>query len=247
LSTKDLIRKAKKAQRKEGTLYILKKGVELFSKIVKNSVILEYYKIFKSNDTFEFNGSRYNYFYSLYGATWRTERAVEIPIVWKFIDKSSRANEKILEVGNVLSYRFNVSHDILDKYEETNGIINEDVVDFDRGYKYDLIVSISTLEHVGFDEEVKDPLKIVKSIENLKRLLSNNGKLVVTLPLGQNIEMDGLIAKKILIFDKMFYMKRENGNNWIQLKEINPYDVVYNDKIPTANAIVVGISNGPQS
>ena len=34
--------------------------------------------------------------------------------------------------------------------------------------KYDLIVTISTLEHVGWDEEPRDPSKVLRAIENLK-------------------------------------------------------------------------------
>jgi hypothetical protein len=38
---------------------------------------------------------------------------------------------------------------VLDKYEQAPGVINEDVVSFSPPQKYDLIVSVSTLEHVG--------------------------------------------------------------------------------------------------
>ena len=217
MSTRGLVQKAIKAYHREGLTYLLKEGFDLFLYLVKNAVILEYYNLFRSNNTFEFDGNKYNYFCSIYGTTWRSERAVEIPIVWKFV-KSCRKDQKILEVGNVLSYRFNVSHDILDKYEEFDNVINEDVVNYNPQYKYDLIVSISTLEHIGYDdEELKEPMKILTSLLNLKRILSSNGKLVVTLQLGQNQEMDSLITKKILVFDKMFYMKREKGNKWKQV------------------------------
>jgi hypothetical protein len=191
---------------------------------------------------FEFNGNMYHYFYSLYGATWKTERSIEIPIVWKFVHKSYSEKKKVLEVGNVLSYRFYTNHDVVDKYDKIDNVINEDIVDYNPPYKYDLIVSISTLEHVGYDEEVKDSTKIIASIKNLKRLLNSNGILVVTLPLGQNVEMDRLISKKILVFDEMLYMRREQGKKWKQIAEINPTEVVYNDRIPAANAIIIGIS-----
>ena len=247
MNTRGLIGKAVNAYRKEGLSYLLKEGSKMCSYLIKNGLILGYYRICKSNEFFEFNGNRYRYFYSLYGATWNTERSIEIPIVWTLVDKSYSEKKRVLEVGNVLSYRFYITHDVVDKYDKIDHVINEDILDYNPPYKYDLIVSISTLEHVGYDEEIKDPTKIIKSIKNLKRLLNSNGKLVVTLPLGQNIEMDKLIAQKILAFDKMFYMKREKGNKWIQMKEINPCSAIYNYQIPTANAIVIGISNAPLS
>jgi cyclopropane fatty-acyl-phospholipid synthase-like methyltransferase len=51
-------------------------------------------------------------------------------------------------------------------------VINEDVVNFKSKKKYDLIVSISTLEHVGWDEK---PMKIPRAIENLKTLITPQG------------------------------------------------------------------------
>jgi hypothetical protein len=60
----------------------------------------------------------------------------------------------ILEIGNVLSHYFPVNHDIVDKYEKADGVINQDVVHFYSPKKYDLIVSVSTLEHVGWDEDL---------------------------------------------------------------------------------------------
>jgi hypothetical protein len=54
-------------------------------------------------------------------------------------------------------------------------------------------VSISTLEHVGWDEMTREPMKILKAIENLKNLTNPKGKIVVTLPLGYNPELDRLL------------------------------------------------------
>ena len=48
------------------------------------------------------------------------------------------------------------------------------------------IVSISTLEHVGWDENTKDPDKIFQAIKNLKSYLVPRGKLIVTMPIGYN-------------------------------------------------------------
>jgi hypothetical protein len=58
-----------------------------------------------------------------------------------------------------------------------------------------LIVSISTLEHVGWDEEDKNPVKVLQAIEILKSLLAPLGKIVVTLPLGYNPIIDDYLKK----------------------------------------------------
>ena len=54
-------------------------------------------------------------------------------------------------------YKF--EHDIVDKYEKKKGIINQDIVDYKPDKKYDLIISISTLEHVGWDETPRENYK----------------------------------------------------------------------------------------
>lgn len=45
--------------------------------------------------------------------------------------------------------------------------------------KYDfLIISISTLEYVGWNEDPRDPGKVIRAIENLLELLSPSGKII---------------------------------------------------------------------
>ena len=58
------------------------------------------------------------------------------------------------------------------------------------------IVSISTIEHVGWDETPRDPKKIPLALENLTtRCLAPDGEIVVTLPLGYNTYLDKLLKE----------------------------------------------------
>ena len=109
------------------------------------------YKTFGSGRTFLVDGKEFHYFYHFYNNTYGAERCVEIPVVRSML--SAANNEDILEVGNVLKHYYWFPHDVLDKYEKAPGVINQDVVEFAPRKKYSTIVSISTLEHVGFDEE----------------------------------------------------------------------------------------------
>lgn len=208
---------------------------------IKNFFSYYHYKIFKSPRTFVFQGKTYIYFYHKHNLTWTNERAVEIPIVWDIVKKHSR--KSILEVGNVLSYYFPVDHDILDKYEKVKGVINQDIVDFRPSKKYDLIVSISTLEHVGWDETPREPMKILRAIQNLKKLLSSGGKMVVTLPLGYNPEMDRLLKKGKTHFTQQYYLKRiSRDNKWVEVDWDAVREVDYGSPFPAANAIIIGIT-----
>src|SRR4030042_260073 len=140
---KNLLVTIKDAEKRRGLFFILYHFPKAF-----------YYTYFKKQKTFVFRGLTHDYFYHLYNYTHLNERAIEIPIFLKIIKE--HRGKRILEVGNVLSHYVSYQHDILDKYEKGKNIINKDVVDFHPKEKYDLILSISTLEHVGLDENVQD-------------------------------------------------------------------------------------------
>ncbi len=149
----------------------------------------------------------------------------------------------ILEIGNVLSNYFSFEHDILDKYEIAKGVINKDVVVFESEKRYDLIVSISTLEHVGWDEKPRDNMKIPRAIENLKTLTtSRNGTIIITLPLGYNSTLDKLLNDGIIRFVKQYHLKRTSkGNEWKEASWEDVQDSKYNTSMQSANALLVGI------
>lgn len=157
------------------------------------------------------------------------ERTVEIPIVWEIVKNCSG---KVLEVGNVLSLYHSTNHEIVDKFEKAEGVINEDIIDFQPEGEYDLIVSISTLEHVGWDEDPdlrkrvggfpdRDPPKVLRAIEHLKSLLAPGGKLVVTLPLGYNSVLDGYLKSGEIAFSELYCLSRDvkdlSSNTWTEV------------------------------
>lgn len=100
--------------------------------------------------TFQFDGREYEYLYHPYNKTWENERGVEIPIFRELL--LNHKGKRVLEVGNVLSHYFPIHHEVVKQYEVGSSVINEDIVEFVPQDKYDLILSISTLEHVGWDE-----------------------------------------------------------------------------------------------
>lgn len=155
---------------------------------------------------------------------------------------------KILEVGNVLSHYFAVKHEIVDKYEKTEGVINKDVTEVQFAERYDLIVSISTLEHVDWDENpteeqrCHDGEKILLAVDNLKRLLKPTGKIVITAPLGYNSYLDDLLKSGKLKFTNKHFLKRiSKDNRWIETDWENVKDSKFNNPYPFANALIIGI------
>ena len=202
-----------------------------------------YYKLLRSSTRFTLDGVEYPYFYHRYNRSWRNERVVEVPIIKHILDSIPGA--RVLEVGNVLSHYFPIKHDIVDKYEKAEGVVNEDVADLDRFGRYDLIVSISTLEHVGWDEEPRDPEKIPRAVETLKRCLAPGGRLVATLPIGYNPELDRMLDRGAIPFSGIGYLKRVSPDNeWKQVSWEEVRDSVYNRPYPAANALAVATVEG---
>jgi len=196
-----------------------------------------YYK--NKRKSFVFNNEKYDYFYHPYNATWRNERVIEIPIIYSIIKQNKE--KKILEMGNVLSHYFPTHHDILDKYEEAKNVINEDAADFFPKKKYDLIVSISTFEHVGWDEIPKKPEKIFKTLKNLKKCLNKRGKIIFTIPIGLNPFLDNLFKDKKIKIEKIYYFKKiSEKNEWKQISFEESQSIKLNSPFRGVNGIIIG-------
>ncbi len=187
---------------------------------------------------FIFNNEEYEYLIHPYNYTWRNERIVEIPIIEKILKKNS--GKRILELGNVTSHYLNVKHLVLDKYEKADGVINRDIVDFKPKDKFDLIISISTLEHIGWDEN-GDYKKILKAVSVLKKLLAKDGMLIFTHPLGYNFFMDEFLRKGKIKINQGYLIQRISGDNeWKQIpwkKQLLRYHYPY----AYANGVLIGI------
>ncbi len=200
----------------------------------------------KKASTFLFNNEEYKYFYHDYNNTWCNERSVEIPIIKRIVDD---ADGEVLEVGNVLPHYFPSNHRVVDKYEKGLRVTNEDIVSFDSSSKFGLIVSISTFEHIGWDERPRNPSKIREAISKVRMLLKKGGEAWLTMPYGQNEWLDKSIVSGALELDESYYMKRIGlDNSWMQctlddvlLKSyISPIEWEPSlDSYPYSNAIVI--------
>jgi hypothetical protein len=214
--------------------------VTLFLKSIIKKIIVDFIKTFGSNNAFTFGNEEFDYFIHEYNTTWLNERKVEIPIALSFI----HGHKDILEVGNVLSHYVDAPWDIIDKFEKGKRIVNADVTDFRPKDKYGLIVSISTLEHVGFDDDKKDTEKIVKALLNLKNnCLEAGGKMIVTLPIGYNKEMDKKLFSGQLVFNEIHFLKRVSKHEWKEAQKNEIIGTQYGHPFSGANSICVGLIN----
>lgn len=190
---------------------------------------------------FTFRNRTYPYFSNLYKMTWNTERAVEIPIARAAIEAHPAG--RILEVGNVLSHYFPVGHEVVDKYEQAPGVLNQDVVAFQPDHRYDLIVSISTLEHVGWDEAEREPQKTLRAVAHLRSLLAPGGQLLITFPVGYNPWLDAFFWEDRLPFDEITCLQRvTRDNRWAEVEREALRGTSYNAPFFCANGLVIGTS-----
>jgi SAM-dependent methyltransferase len=206
----------------------------------------------RRNARFTYRGKEWPYFLHHYNNAWDNERTVEIPIAWEYVLEARKKDGRILELGNVFSHYYPVSHVIVDKYEKGDGVINEDIVDYRTDGRFDLIITVSTLEHIGWDEipfdqrKLGEPEKIMTTVKCLKKLLAPGGKLVATVPVGHNPGLDKLLWAGKLRFDELYYMKRvSKDNRWEEVGWDDVKDARIGKPYPKANSLVVGVIGRP--
>jgi cyclopropane fatty-acyl-phospholipid synthase-like methyltransferase len=144
-----------------------------------------------------------------------------------------------------------VKHEVLDKYERGEGIINLDIIDFKPEKKYDLIVSISAFEYIGFDEvsryaEFKDSsvrrTSLLAAMRTTRSLLKEKGIFVFTVPLGFNKFLDEQAARDGLSLSTAYFLKRISADNkWIEIPANQSVGARYNGPFPCANVLLVGV------
>lgn len=124
------------------------------------------------------------------------ERTVEVPIARAWIEaRAVDRGPRGLEVGNVLGhYGVTTPRRRVDRYEWGIGVENVDV--FDVEGEYDWIVSVSTLEHVRWDESPRIECGAIHALEHLRSLLTPTGRLLVTVPTGCHAALDSWLEAR---------------------------------------------------
>lgn len=196
--------------------------------------------------TFVFGTKTLTYFAHDYHYTWLNERAVEVALALDLLDR--RPEAEVLEVGNVLGHYTDLSHAVVDKYERAPGVLNADVADLDLGRKFDLIMAISTLEHVGLDEDTLDEDKPVRALTRLRAHLAPGGLLWVTHPVGYNAALDAHFRNGALGAAHLRALLRDPSRNvWREVPVEDVWATPYDRLLYTAHAVVVAEFDAPES
>lgn len=199
------------------------------------------YSSLHRDKSFTFNGRKIKY------PLWfsHTERCIEIPIACDFLERNMAIGMRVLEIGNTLKQRCKEHRVVVDKYEVSPGVINEDILTYHDDLRYDLVLSISTLEHVGFDEAEVVPDKPMLVLEHiLTNCLVDGGKALISVPLLYNPAIDELVCRPLDPNIQLTAMVRTSlFNLWEQrpIEEVfkNPSEYSYEGRYFGASAIAL--------
>ena len=170
------------------------------------------------------------------------ERGMEVPIVLDWMVPFKGTN--ILEVGNVLR-KYDQSFDqvVIDAHEKGD-CINIDVLEYEPKEKPDLIVSVSTIEHIGYDMgEVMNPDKTIQFFEWVNKTLPKGGEFIFTVPVGYNQFLDFILRTKEkfgdLVYQRKLFMRRTTADN--QWEESEPdWNARYGEPFEYGNLVMLG-------
>lgn len=190
--------------------------------------------------SFQLGDHSFRYFYHRRWETWKTERAVEIPIAQEAL-RHAPADARVLEVGNVLTQYTTAlprSYVVVDKYERAPHVANLDVIAV--AGTFDLILSISTLEHVGLDESPREWGKARAAVDHLRSLLAPGGQMLATWALAYNRDLDDALRAGALGESSVRYLERQTrSNTWAEVNADQAYVAKYGWPWICGNAIAV--------
>lgn len=131
---------------------------------------------------------------------------------------------------------------MVDRFEHGPGILNVDIAEFRPGRSFDRIVSVSTVEHVGWDEEPRRPDAALAALGRLVDLLSAGGVALVTVPTGYNRALDAaLAAGDGHGFRWRGLVRVDRANRWREAEPAEALRCRYGEPFLAANGLLVGV------
>jgi hypothetical protein len=227
--------------------------------------IKELFKIikikFSNSEYFTFKNEKLKYFYHSYNNHRLTERAIEIPIIVNYLEKTKIRH--CLEIGNVSNHYYTVFMDlidskiVIDKYEKGFGVINKDIKDYAPHEKFNFIFSISTFEHMDSDrgrnpEYINGKSKSISfAADNIlyvcENLLESGGYFIITAPMGYSSEWDKTIFSTNIINSNvlnvkslnLYFFKKISEIEWCKTNANSAKNAKYGNPFPGVNIISI--------
>jgi hypothetical protein len=175
---------------------------------------------------------------------WRSERCLELALGKQALAVHDPGD--VLELGNVMPLAGAGGHTVVDKYEQGLGVINEDIVDYTPCRRFRLLLSLSTLEHVGWDEQPCDCEKAERALARLDDLVEPDGAMLVTIPVGYHRRLEQAFTSPDAPFESVtMFAKTSRRATWEirRLSELSRFH--YATPYALGNAILVGVRGEP--
>jgi len=172
---------------------------------------------------------------------------VEIPLALAQLRSRLSRPSRVLEVGDVLGHYIEVDHRVIDKYEPRPGVEPLDVLELPLEDRYDLILSVSTLEHVGWDERPRDPDKAPAAVRHLAGCLAPGGRLWFTVGLGYNPDFDRRLGDGSLGLTALHCLARTGELEWREIAWEERLSYRYGAPYRCANAVAICILDAAAS
>jgi len=192
----------------------------------------------RTESRFVLDGHHYDYVDDWHSWTWLNERAVELPVAREALAVADPA--RTIEIGNVTSHYFPARHRIVDKYEGAPGVENIDLFEIPEREAFDLVLCVSTLEHVGWDEPVRDPVPALDAVVRLKELAAPGGRVLVTIPVGYHPTLADAAIDGDLGFDSVRALRCDYPSlDWREAAPETVAAVPYDELVYRASAVLI--------
>lgn len=131
-----------------------------------------------------------------YNVTINNERAIELALAQAWLEEvTADCPGPLLEVGAVTPHYFDHGGTVIDLHERGPGIQNHDARTWYPPVRYAQILSISTIEHVGWDQPDPDPTDAEFALRRMVGSLAPGGHAFITIPIGYHPPLDESIAR----------------------------------------------------
>lgn len=180
----------------------------------------------------------------LYNRTIINERAVEVAIAKKWMDDHPN---NVIEIGAVMPYYYNVKHPVVD-FQDPKATINKYLHEVDITGKH--VLSVSTIEHIGCGDYGNEHIDPTGAENALQHILDNSLSCLVTLPIGNNPNLDIWLKANLDKLDCFGYHRTQLNPPYWEFEEPPKHlEYKYNSPFNNANFVlfVTGWKNSQKS
>ena len=167
-----------------------------------------------------------------YNGTINNERAVEIPLAFRYIDY---VNGDLIEVGAVMPYYSSFPHECIDPADKK---ANRKEFAQNCDYTNKNVLSISTIEHIGQGDYklTKDP---GSAVPILQKIYQESKSCLLTWAIGYNKDLDDAARSDF----GHFFIVRSGNLQWDIVEDETGFNHEYGKPFIYGNSVIVIYKN----